>query len=118
MPSIQREKDSIKSIPSNSSSVESIERPIFVHDHALEHGNEEDIVPPESLPISLRPVFSNKAASIATNATNNPDYEVDWDDEHDPKDPRNWSLWYKGFTIFSISWSTWCIVVYSTSYTT
>lgn len=118
MPSIGEEKGSIKSIRSGSPSSDSIEQPISVHDHALDHENTEKIVALEVLPLSLRPVVSNRADSIATNGTNNPDYEVDWDDENDPKNPRNWSIWYKGFTIFSISWSTWCIVVYSTSYTT
>lgn len=118
MPSIDGEKGSIKSIRSSSPSSDSIDRPVSVHNHALKHRDSENNVAPEALPLSLRPVFSQNAASIATNETNNPDYEVDWDDETDPKNPRNWSIWYKGFTIFSISWSTWCIVVYSTSYTT
>ena len=118
MPSIGGEKGSIKSIRSSSPSSDSIERPLSVHDHTLEHHeNPEKITATGVLPLSLKPVFSN-AASIATNGTNNPHYEVDWDDENDPENPRNWSIWYKGFTIFSISWSTWCIVVYSTSYTT
>ena len=118
MPSISEDKDSIKSVPSSLPSSDSIERPVSVHDHALDHEDPEKIVAPEVLPLPLRPIFSSKAASIATNATNDPDYEVDWDDENDPDNPRNWPIWYKAFTIFSISWSTWCIVVYSTSYTT
>lgn len=117
MPSIGGDKGSVKSIRSSSPSSGSVERPVSVHNHALEHEDPEKMVAPEDLPLSLRLAFSN-AASIATNGTNNPDYEVDWDDGNDPKNPRNWSIWYKGFTIFSISWSTWCIVVYSTSYTT
>ena len=116
MPSIGEEQGSIKSIHSTSLSSHSIERPVPVHDRAFDHEDPEKL--PEVLPLPLRPAFSNNAASIATNGTNNPDYEVDWDDENDSKNPKNWPIWYKGFTIFSISWSTWCIVVYSTSYTT
>lgn len=89
-----------------------------MYDHALDHEGSERVVAPDVLPLSLRPVFSNNAASIATNGTNHPDYEVDWDDENDLQNPKNWPIWYKGFTIFAVSWSTWCIVVYSTSYTT
>ena len=118
MPSIGGEEGSIRSLHSNPRPSDLTGPPISVHDHALENGDCEDVVAPELLPLSLRPMVSNKAASIATNGTNNPDYEVDWDDENDPENPRNWPLWYKGFTIFSVSWSTWCIVVYSTSYTT
>ena len=118
MPSIGEEKGSIKSIRSTSPSSGSIEQPVSVHDHAPDHGNTENKVALEVLPLPLRPVFSKNAASIGTNGTNNPDYEVDWDDENDPENPKNWSILYKGFTIFSISFSTWCVVVYSTSYTT
>lgn len=118
MPSINDNSGSIKSIHSTSLSSDSIERPVPVHDHAFDHEDPEKTVSPEGFPSSLRPVFSNNAASIATNGTNNPDYEVDWNDDKDSNDPKNWPIWYKGFTIFSISWSTWCIVVYSTSYTT
>ena len=118
MSSFDEDKGSIKSIHSTSLSSESIERPVPVRDHAFEHEDTEKTVAPEVFPLSLRPAFSNNAASIATNETNNPDYEVDWVDDKDANDPKNWSIWYKGFTIFSVSWSTWCIVVYSTSYTT
>ena len=117
MPSMDEEKDSVKSVRSSFPSSDSIERPVSVHDRALDHDDPDEIVAPETLPVTLRPIFSN-AASIATHGTTNPDYEVDWDDENDPMNPKNWSLWYKGFMIFSISWSSWCIVVYSTSYTT
>lgn len=118
MASLGEEKDSIKSIRSSSPSSYSLEQPVSLHDHAISHQDSQKDETPHVLPITLRPVFSNKAASVGTNGTNNPDYEVDWDDENDPMNPRNWPMWYKGFTIFSISWSTWCIVVYSTSYTT
>ena len=101
MPSIGEENGSTKSIRSSSPSSHSTERPVSVHDHE----DQEKVVALGSLPLSPRPSFSNKAASILTNGTNNPDYEVDWDDEIDPNNPRNWSIWYKGFTIFSISWS-------------
>lgn len=118
MASLAEEKDSIKSFPSSSPSDDSSDSPFSVHDHALDHEDPQRDGAPDVLPVSLRSVYSNNAASILTNETNNPDYEVDWDDDNDPMNPRNWSIWFKGFTIFSISWSTWCIVVYSTSYTT
>ena len=118
MASLSEEKDSIKSIRSSSPSAYSLERPVSVHDHVISTQDSQKDEAPDVLSMTLRPVFSNIATSIGTNGTNNPDYEVDWDDENDPMNPRNWPMWYKGFTIFSISWSTWCIVVYSTSYTT
>ena len=106
MPSIGGEEDSIKSLHSSVPSSVSYDRPVSVHDHAVNNEDLEKTVTPEVLPRSLRLVVSHNAASIATNATNDPDYEVDWDGENDPMNPRNWSIWYKAFTIFCISWST------------
>lgn len=118
MASLAEEKDSIKSFPSSSPSSDSSDPPFSVHDHALDHEDPRRDEAPDALPTSLRTVYSNNATSILTTDTNNPDYEVDWDDDSDLMNPTNWSIWYKGFTIFSVSWTTWCIVVYSTSYTT
>lgn len=48
--------------------------------------------------------------------TLDPSFEVDFEDE-DPQNPRNWPMWYKGLTIFSISYGTLIVVLYSTTYT-
>jgi hypothetical protein len=45
-----------------------------------------------------------------------PNFEVDFSPT-DPSDPRNWPLWYRGLTIGLVSYSTWTVVLYSTSYT-
>ncbi len=55
-------------------------------------------------------------ASFATTGSRTPDFEVDFGPD-DPDDPRNWPLWYRGLIIFSVSFSTWTVVLYSTSYT-
>lgn len=83
-----------------------------------QEGPQEDLTGRAPSPEALKPTFSKNAASINTIGTNNPDFEVDWDDDNDTMNPRNWPIWYKGMTIGFISWSTWCVVVYSTSYTT
>lgn len=62
------------------------------------------------------PPLSRHATTIASTWSREPDFEVDWD-ENDPANPVNWSTWYKGATIFSVAWSTFVVVVYSTSYT-
>lgn len=62
--------------------------------------------------------LSRKATSVCTTETNNPDFEVDWDGENDPTNPKNWPTWYKALAVGLLSWSTWVVVVYSTSYTT
>jgi MFS family permease len=54
--------------------------------------------------------------SIGSTASRPPDFEVTFADD-DPENPRNWSLWYRGWVIFVVSFSTWVIVLYSTSYT-
>lgn len=61
---------------------------------------------------SLRRTTTNKTTS--TNA--DPAFEIDFDDD-DPGNPQNWPMWYKGLIIGIMSYSTTCIVLYSTSYT-
>ncbi|KAF3059552.1 putative transporter mfs2 [Daldinia childiae] len=56
------------------------------------------------------------ATSVGTSASRLPDYEVAFE-ENDPENPRYWPLWYRSFVIFAISFSSWVIVLYSTSYT-
>jgi hypothetical protein len=56
-------------------------------------------------------------ASFATTGSRIPSFEVDFGAE-DFDDPKNWPTWYKGLTIGAISYSTWTVVLYSTSYTT
>ena len=57
--------------------------------------------------ISLVSPLSRRRTSIGATGSTDPDFEVDWDDENDPMNPRNWPMWYKGLTIGFISWSTW-----------
>ena len=51
-----------------------------------------------------------------TTFTSDPAYEVDFEVD-DPDDPRNFPFWYKAFSIFTISFGTLVVVMYSTSYT-
>ncbi|PGH14033.1 hypothetical protein AJ79_03302 [Helicocarpus griseus UAMH5409] len=64
-----------------------------------------------------QPPLSRKITSVGTTGTTDPNFEVDWEDEHDPANPRNWSLKYKGVSIAYLSWSTFVVVLYSTAYT-
>ncbi|RYP04370.1 hypothetical protein DL764_004506 [Monosporascus ibericus] len=54
--------------------------------------------------------------NIGSFASRAPDFEVVFDDS-DPENPRNWPFWYRGWVIFAISYTTWVVVFYSTSYT-
>lgn len=54
--------------------------------------------------------------TAGTTMTLDPAYEVDFEVD-DPRDPRNWALWYKALVMFSISYGTLIVVLYSTSYT-
>ncbi|KAK4203543.1 major facilitator superfamily domain-containing protein [Triangularia verruculosa] len=54
--------------------------------------------------------------SITSAASRPPDYEVTISLD-DPEHPRNWPLWYRIFTIITVSYATWVVVLYSTSYT-
>lgn len=50
--------------------------------------------------------LSERVTTIATNATADPDYEVDWDGEDDPENPKNWNFKYKSMGILFLSWNT------------
>ncbi|KAI8631830.1 major facilitator superfamily transporter [Xylariaceae sp. FL1651] len=54
------------------------------------------------------------ATSVGSSASRPPDFEVDFGEDDNP---REWPLWYRAWTIFVISFSTWIIVLYSTTYT-
>jgi hypothetical protein len=60
--------------------------------------------------------YTKSGATLATTGSRLPSFEVDFA-VGDPEDPRNWPLWYKGVVIGVVSFSTWTIVLYSTSYT-
>ena len=119
MPASSDEKASVKSTRSSFPSVNPIEHAPSVHE---EGPVMEDIEKDPALLIaptaSLRPTCSKNATSVNTTATHDPDFEVDWDDDNDQSNPINWPVWFKGMSIGFVSWSTWCVVVYSTSYTT
>jgi hypothetical protein len=55
-------------------------------------------------------------ASAATTGSRIPDFEVDFAPD-DPDDPKNWPLWYRSIVIGCVSFATWVVVLYSTSYT-
>ncbi|KAK4157711.1 major facilitator superfamily domain-containing protein [Chaetomidium leptoderma] len=54
--------------------------------------------------------------SITSSASRPPDYEVTFDAD-DPENPRNWPLWYRAYTVLAVSYASWVVVLYSTSYT-
>ena len=56
------------------------------------------------------------ATSFGSVASRLPDFEVTFD-ENDGDDPRSWPVWYRFWIVAAISYSTWVVVVYSTSYT-
>ncbi|PLB36570.1 MFS transporter [Aspergillus candidus] len=63
------------------------------------------------------PNLTRRVTSHGTTGTSDPSYEVDWEGDDDPENPKNWSLAYKAMCIAFLSWNTVMIVIYSTSYT-
>ncbi|KAI0380487.1 polyamine transporter 3 [Hypomontagnella monticulosa] len=90
--------------------------------HASDASDDTDPLSPLELAISPGPqVFEEitrvrTATSFGSSASRPPDYEVVFED-NDPENPRNWPLWYRSWIIFAISFTTWVVVLYSTSYT-
>lgn len=63
------------------------------------------------------PITHTKSgASFGSTASRPPDFEVIFE-ENDPENPKNWPVWYRAWCLFVVSYSTWIVVVYSTSYT-
>ncbi|KAF7597521.1 hypothetical protein BBP40_003768 [Aspergillus hancockii] len=60
------------------------------------------------------PSLVRKTTSVGTS---DPNFEVDFEDDQDQMNPKNWSVRYKGMGIAFLSWNTLVIVLYSTSYT-
>ncbi|RFU35478.1 hypothetical protein B7463_g910, partial [Scytalidium lignicola] len=60
--------------------------------------------------------YTRTGTSMGSRASRHPSFEVDFSAD-DPEDPRNWPLWYKGMIIAFVSFGTWTVVLYSTSYT-
>jgi hypothetical protein len=50
--------------------------------------------------------LSQRVTSIPTNVTADPNFEVDWDGEDDPDNPKNWSFKYKAMGLVFLSWNT------------
>ena len=54
--------------------------------------------------------LAERVTTIPTNVTSDPNFEVDWDGEDDPTNPKNWSFAYKAMALLFLSWNT--LVVY------
>jgi len=59
---------------------------------------------------------SKSGVSAMSNGSRPADFEVDFT-TRDPDDPKNWPMWRKSITIAFVSFATWTVVLYSTSYT-
>lgn len=73
-------------------------------------------IPADQFPHPYLTRTNQTGASIGTTGSRPPDFEIDFEPD-DPQNPRNWPLWYRGLTLGSVSFSTWVVVLYSTSYT-
>ncbi|KAI0475435.1 major facilitator superfamily domain-containing protein [Xylariaceae sp. FL0804] len=103
------------------------------------HGGEDEEAP--AAPASGSGIFGPEvtrvrtATSVGSSASRPADYEVTFDGDSgegsggegsgdgagggkgESEDPRLWSVWYRAWVIFAISYTTWVVVLYSTSYT-
>jgi hypothetical protein len=50
--------------------------------------------------------LAERVTTIPTNVTADPNFEVDWDGEDDPENPKNWTLRYKAMGLLFLSWNT------------
>ena len=52
------------------------------------------------------PSLTRRVTSIGTTGTSDPNYEVDWDDDLDKNNPKNWPFAYKAMGIAILSYNT------------
>ncbi|KAG0647389.1 Major facilitator superfamily multidrug transporter mdrA [Hyphodiscus hymeniophilus] len=98
---------------SSHSSSDSIESDIL---SPLEHALTPDLrTEPERL-ARAEFTITRTNGSFATTGSRISEFEVDFSAD-DPDDPRNWPLWYRSVVIGWVSFATWAVVLYSTSYT-
>ena len=88
------------------------EDPYEALEHALTADQETQAEREAREPIA----YTRTGTSITSVASRPPDFEVIFKDG-DPENPKNWSIMYRAWITFCVSYSTWVIVLYSTSYT-
>lgn len=74
---------------------------------------------PATTRATTRPTVSREISrftTLGTTYTSDPSYEVDFEDGSNDN-PRDWPAWYKALVVFSISFSTLVVIMYSTAYT-
>ncbi|KAI0912751.1 major facilitator superfamily domain-containing protein [Ustulina deusta] len=79
----------------------------------------EDSIVLEPLDHSISPALQEviqiqTATSVGSSISRPPEFEVDF---ADGENPREWPLWLRAWMTFAISYSTWIVVLYSTTYT-
>lgn len=101
------------------STVESSEpgTPLSDHSHNHELDDQTALTPQASRYTQPDLTRSATKGTTASSINRNPSFEIDWA-EDDRENPRNWSKWYKGFILFTISFGTLVVILYSTTYTT
>lgn len=79
----------------------------------------------QDMDMAIARVRTGATATTANSAWSRPpDFEVRFDDEADadagaggPRHPMDWTMRYRMWVIFSVSYSSWVVILYSTSYT-
>ncbi len=82
----------------------------------LEHAVTVDLETEEERAAREPITYTRSGASASSVASRAPEFEVIFD-EGDPENPKNWPLWYRGWTVFVASIGTWGTTLYSSSYT-
>lgn len=83
---------------------------------ALEHALTPDLETEAEREAREPITYTRTGTSVTSVASRPPDFEVIFEDG-DPENPRNWSRGYRAWITFCVSYTTWVVVLYSTSYT-
>lgn len=117
-PAVQKTLSHVSARPPSTVETSGPDTPVSDYSH---HDNDDKaaLTPQVSRYSHAQPqlVRTGTRGTTASSMNRDPAFEIDWQD-NDPENPRNWSVWYRGFIIFAISFGTLVVILYSTTYTT
>ena len=118
LPRDKSEHDDVQSFKTSASSRTELSQTLSADTHSPRTLSPTDLEKPDrdtSPTPSIGHPISRRITTKSSVRSQHPDFEVDWKDG-DPHNPQNWSSWYKCVSVILVAWSTFAVVVYSTSY--
>ena len=116
-PAVQKTLSHVSARPPSTVETSEPSTPVTDRSHQDDDDDQSALTPQVSHHVQTQLAKTATRLTTASSIGRDPNYEIDWE-ENDPQNPRNWSILYRGFIIFAISFGTLVVILYSTTYTT